>query len=302
MGAYYTDAEVKLRTQLTAKRIFEEQYGVDAVSIGVDSHSYLGVAALGGKVVVPEDDPPMIRHLLGSAEESSDVTMTPPKECEAFQRQMEIYRYYRRELGGDAEIPVSAGQEGPVTTAVLLRGEDFYTDLYTCPQAAHALLEKAVETYVIYADAVSRGTDRGRDGVGICDDFTGLISPKMFPEFVLPYWRRIYERLGSGPRTLHCELLKPDHLDFLDELEIASYDPGTDQYLRNIEVLREKLDGRFWWNLIAFRDLREGTPDSIRRMYSQAVAAGAPAIMTELCRGIPSENVQAFVDVAEIYE
>ena len=302
LGAYYTDAEVKLRTQLAAKRIFQELYGVDVVSIGVDTHSYLGVAALGGEVVIPEDDPPMIRHLLDSAERAFEVTITPPEECEAFQRQVWIYHYYQRELGNDAQIHMSSGQEGPVTTAVLLRGEGFYTDLYTHPKAAHALLEKAVETYIIYANAVSEITGQEGDGVGICDDFAGLISPKMFKEFVIPYWRRIYEELGSGPRTLHCELLRPAHLGFLDELEIASYDPGTDQYLRNIKVLRDKLDDRFWWNLIAFRDLKEGTPDSIRRMYTEAVAAGAPAIMTELCRGIPPENVRAFVEVARSFE
>jgi len=74
-----------------------------------------------------------------------------------------------------------------------------------------------------------RGLPEDQGGTGLCDDFAGLISPEMWPEFVLPYYRRLYAAFGDGPRSMHSELLRPGHLPFLLELGVTSFDPGQDQ-------------------------------------------------------------------------
>jgi hypothetical protein len=119
----------------------------------------------------------------------------------------------------------------------------------------------------------------------------------MWPEFVVPYYRGIYE--GATSRSHHSELLRPGHLKHLLDLGVTSFDPGQDQYL-TIQSIREAAPGlRFTWNLFTVRDMKEGTPDSIQRLYRQSVRDGAAAIMAELCRGTPEENIHAFIEVGK---
>ena len=63
-----------------------------------------------------------------------------------------------------------------------------------------------------------------------------------------------------------------------------------------------ELNIHFSWNLKPSEDMLQGTPRSIKAKYEQAVTEGAEEIITELCRGIPQENIQAFIEVAREYE
>ena len=100
---------------------------------------------------------------------------------------------------------------------------------------------------------------------------------------------------------MHSELLRREHLKFLPELGVTAYDPGTNQYL-TIADIKSEIDIRFSWNLKPSADMLQGTPDTIKAKYEQAVAEGAPEIATELCRGVPRENVRAFIEAARRFE
>ena len=305
LGEYYTDGAVMLRTQLAAREKFEEVYGVAPIGVGSTPPAYVGVAALGAEVVFPEDDPPMVRGY--SLKEISDIDrLEIPSsyyETPDMAPYLKIYEYMVREVGDRERVGLGVGIEGPITSAKLLRGQDFFADLYLYPKAAHKLLTIVTESIIRFMRENRRivGGSLDSGGAGIADDFSGLISPEMFPEFVVPYHRRIYESFGDGPRGLHSELLRREHLTFLKELGITSFDPGQDQYLSAQDTL-EEIDVPFTWNLFTVRDMQQGTPEHIREVYRRAVEDGAPAIMAELCRGTPPENIRAFIEVAREYE
>jgi uroporphyrinogen-III decarboxylase len=198
------------------------------------------------------------------------------------------------------KLPLGVGIEGPITSAKLLRGEEFFIDLYDSPKAAHRLLELMTDSYILFVRENRRrqGAPETGGGVGIADDFAGLIGPAMWPEFVAPYYRRIYEGLGAASRSHHSELLRPGHLRYLLDLGVTSFDPGQDQYL-TVKSIQEVAPGlRFTWNLFTVRDMKEGTPASIKELYRQAVRDGARSVMGELCRGTPEANIRAFIEVA----
>ena len=44
------------------------------------------------------------------------------------------------------------------------------------------------------------------------------------------------------------------------------------------------------------------TPEQIRATYRRMVAEGAQRMSVELCRGVPPENIRAFIDVAREFE
>jgi len=83
------------------------------------------------------------------------------------------------------------------------------------------------------------------------------------------------------------------------DLGVTSFDPGQDQYL-TVQSIREAAPSlHFTWNLFTVRDVKEGTPDSIKRLYRRAVRDGAPAVMAESCRGTPEANIRAFIEVGK---
>jgi hypothetical protein len=209
---------------------------------------------------------------------------------------LDIYEWMKTQV--DERVGLGAGIEGPITSAKLLRGQEFFTDLYLHPAAAHRLLDLVTESFIQFARANRRvrGAPEDQGGTGLCDDFAGLISPQMWPEFVVPYYERLYAAFGDGPRTMHSELLRPGHLPFLLDLGLTSFDPGQDQYL-TVPSIREAAPGlHFTWNLHTIRVMKEETPERIVALCRQAIADGAPALMAEPCRGSPPENLEAFLE------
>ncbi|MDD4891890.1 MAG: uroporphyrinogen decarboxylase family protein [Phycisphaerae bacterium] len=130
--------------------------------------------------------------------------------------------------------------EGPVTTAALMMGPSFFMLPYDDPERAHKLLAFCTRSSISYCRVLNARTGSSPDGghVGFPDDFAGMLTPPLFREFVLPYWRTIFEEFKATRRSLHCELLHPEHMPFLEELRIDDYDPSVDQYLP-AEALRQ---------------------------------------------------------------
>ncbi len=304
LGAYYSRADVALQTQQQAREKFLSLYGVDIGGPSVPVPAYVGVAALGADLVLPEDHAPMVANqgrVLPDVAAVMALRPADPATDPWLLRYVDMREAMQDLLG--SRLNLGAGQEGPITSAVLLRGHQFFTDLVEHPEVAHHLLDVVTETYlrfVSYTRRLNHQPERG--DTGIADDMAGMLSPAMWPEFVVPYWKRIYEELGLGRRSVHTELLHPGHLPFLHRLHLDSYDPGNDQYLTVEDVVAGAKGIDFSWNLFTVRDMLDGTPESIRAVYSAAVEAGARHIMTELCRRIPRENVQAYVSVARQYE
>ena len=304
LGEYYSRADVMLATQVAARERFLALYGVDLGEPHVDVPAYVGVASLGADLVLPEDHAPMLANQgRVLADESSVLALAPasPEDSAWLGRYVALRQHLAEALG--REVSMGAGQEGPVTSAVLLRGAVFFEDVMLRPQLAHHLLEVVTDTYLAFVRHVRALCGQEQVGpTGIADDMAGNLSPALWPEFVLPYWQRIYDTLSDGRRSLHSELLRPAHLPLLASLGLSHFDPGNDQYLTASDVVRGAPGLRFSWNLFSVRDMLQGTPESIRAAYVAAVNAGAPEVMTELCRGTPRENVYAFLEVARQHE
>ena len=304
LGQYFTDGDVMLKTQLAARHLFREVYDLDCIHIWSDPPCYVGVAALGGEVVFPDDDQPMVGNqgrVIEDIAQLDHLAVPSPYECELMGLYVGIYRDMRHELGGGARVGLGSGQAGPISTAVLLRGNAFFEDLHLQPAVAHKLLDLTTALSIAFRRAVIEIIGAEPASVGLADDFAGCIAPRMWPEFVVPYWRRIYEAFGPRRRTLHSEVLQRGHLRFMPELDIAVFDPGMDQYL-TVTMIREEVDTPFTWNIFTSRDMLQGTPAGIQARYRQAVADGAPMMTMELCRRVPPENVRAYLEVARSLE
>lgn len=207
----------------------------------IQSTSYDHLSALGVEVDFPLDGEPKPRRLLAGPGDVEKLR-NPERflECGLMPLRRRLWARLREAWGDEGlpPIPPGYGCEGPVTSAVLLAGQDFLLWPYDCPEAAHRLLEFCTRS----AHAFQReyfaelGWTFPIEVSWIFDDFAGLFPPDLFLEFVVPYWNLWYELAGCERRCIHTELLRPEHLPLLAECKIDHFDPGVDQYLTPRDV------------------------------------------------------------------
>jgi uroporphyrinogen-III decarboxylase len=302
LGEYYRNPEVMLKTQLQAREIFYRLYGLPKGGVGPTYSSYVEASQLGVEVTFPEDNVPMVeKPVMREARDVYRLKILDPYREGLMAKAIRTYEYMKRQV--DENIPVGlGGTEGPITTAVMVRGQDFFVDIFLHPKEMHKLLELVTEASLLIRRTIEKVTGRKIRSTGIADDFSGMLSPEQYEEFAFPYQKRIYQEFGIEGRRLHSELLRREHLKFLPKLGVTHYDPGCDQYLEVRDLVEEIPQIPFSFNLKTSQDMMQGTPESIRAKYVQAVEEGAPEMYTEICRGTPRENVQAFIEVAREYE
>lgn len=310
MREYHLDGEKKLQAHILARERFAELYGIEAIpvdTLSVNPHSYTAASVFGVEVFVAEDSMPLPVYQnppLKDPREVNDLRL-PASYCQhpAMVPYVEMYYQLKERVGKETRISLGAGTEGVVTTAVFLRGQDFFADLVTHPQEVYQLLQFVTEMNIVFIREVLalQGLPLRGGDVAIADDYAGLMSPAMYGEFVVPCYQQFYEAFGADRRLHHSELLRPGHLPYLvDELGVNILNFGENQYISPSEVL-EVIDVPFEWH-VKTKTMLTGTPKTVRREYEKAIAEGAPAMITELCaRGIPEENIRAYIETAKEY-
>lgn len=299
-GAYYTDLEQTIHVcQIFPPALKKATGFLPETSYAVPVTAYEGVAALGGDLVFPAEHQPMIRnqgHVLDDL--AIDVAAVPdPHLDRRFLLHLDWLHQLERRFPNQVVRGGLAGQEGPITTAGLLCGQQFFLDCLANPQRAHHLLELCTEMYIRWVQADDTVCYNQRPVVGIADDYAGLLSPALWPEFVLPYYQRICTAVGPKGCALHSELLRREHLPLLHALPLVSLNLGENQYLQPEDVAAELPDVPFGWHILAVAEMQQGTPELIRHRFKDLVNRGVRHVLVELAVGTPSDNVRAFVQV-----
>lgn len=271
--------------------------------------SYGHAACLGAEITFPEDSEPGIRPIYSSIDEGiaaleKDINF---EKNGLLQHYLSIYRHLQRSFPGEKVTFRGFGWEGPITSAVLLRGQDFYLDLYDEPLKVKQFLGLLTESIVRFVHFI-RGTN-GKppvdpQGGSLADDFASLIPPTLWSEFVIPYWDQYYCGITTGERRIHVENLAPDHLPYLEMVCISFYDPSVSPKL-GPRVIRERINIPFTWRLPCFQ-YPYLSEKNVRDWVIQAVMDGAPHIHTIIspimCQGDNPAKVRVFIEAAREVE
>mgnify|MGYP001055841994 CR=1 FL=1 len=212
--------------------------------------------------------------------------------------------YLRKEFPEEDVKFNGFGWEGPITSAVLLRGMGFFADLYREPGRTKRYLELLTDSiveFVYLTRKINREPEVNPNETGLVDDFSSHVHPKMWPEFVIPYWDRFYGKSTSGRRTLHCENLSPDHLRYLEDVGIAHYDPSVSAKL-SPRTIRERISIPFTWRLPSFK-LVEMSAQEVMEWVRWAAEEGATHVHMYIeevtCEGDNPGKVLAFIEAAK---
>lgn len=306
MREYHADPAAQMHVQLEGPRILHETYGLPLRRhLHPDFTTYLQTSVFGLRFEVFEDGiPAPTGHPIASIEEAAELRV-PEDMASAglFPRALAFYDYMMTHAPGDVTVSFSSGTQAPWTSAVLLRGEGIFLDLIDRPELVHRFLTVLCETAIRQREFCAQvtGSDLRGAAIGFGDDYGGLLGPEHFVEFDLRYMVREAEFFAATTRTIHAELLRRPHLRLLQEHGWSFIDVGTDPHLTVRDCL-EVLDIPFLVQMKSGPELLLATPEQIRATYRQMVADGAQRMMVELCRGVPPENIRAFIEVAREFE
>jgi len=263
---------------------------------------YPHIASLGAHIEFPEDGEPKPFPLIKNIEDI-DKLKEPEDYLKAsiIQKKLKTLEELKKYV---PETPNTIGHiyEGPITTAVLLMGQDFFILVYENPEKAHKLLDFCVNSSLNYAKTILNyfGEEIKEGPKGIPDDFAGILPPKLFPEFVLPYWDRMYEGLKAIERHLHSELLREEHLKFLKDLKINVFDSSTDQYL-NGEILKEKCPCKFTL-IIKSWEIFELSEDELEKLYIKLSTYNPVSISFSMDRLVDLPKIKRLLKIARELE
>lgn len=264
--------------------------------------AYPHIASLGAKIEFPFDGEPKPFPLIKNIEDI-DKLKEPEDYLSAplIQKKLKTLSELKKIV---PETPNTIGHlfEGPITTAVLLMGQDFFMLVYDNPKKAHKLLEFCLRSALNYTKCILNyfGEELKEGPKGIPDDFAGLLPPKLFPEFVLPYWEKMYEGLKATERYLHSELLREEHLKFLKDAKIDVFDPSANQYL-NGEILSQKCPCKFTLRIQSW-EIFNLSEDELEKLYIKLANYKPVSIGFFLERLVDLPKIKRLLRVAREYE
>ena len=255
--------------------------------------SYMHLLALGGTLDMRSGGEPNVHPFADDIDEALELAKAHEhfdydNMKEAHDR-FEMCAYLQKRFPGENVSSFSGfGHEGPVTTAVLMRGSDFYCDIYEEPEKCKELLKMLSEGAGRHANfaRLKTGGKINDYAYSICDDFAALIPPDMFGEFVIPYWYTFGDTTTlDKPRRffLHCEGMTPKHLGVLADANINHFQPSVSPALTLSDMTPwiGKSYNEFDWLCYAFNVVNM-SDEQIEKFISEALEAGACAVRTQL--------------------
>ena len=267
----------------------------------------LGVIFIPGAVgqcyVVRQDQMPWTGAPLSRAE----IRCLPTRDIESSELMSLARRFYERHRAADGcgVFAYQPDTQGIFSLAHLFYGDRMFTDLVEDPGWVHELLEitlsihtrvvRALKTWIgerhesmAHGHSFPAGVWFPHAGVRISEDTATMVSPRMLPEFVLPYTRRavapwggcfvhycgkhrsMFEELCRMPEVCAIDLGNPEMYDTHWLLEhcgetgtvlYSSVKPEADEawepYLRRIAAMMKETGARLILRPSVFPDTRE---------------------------------------------
>jgi hypothetical protein len=292
----------------TGRARARELFGPDVAMAGPATPpvSYGHPNGLGAKLYFPDGGEVAVEHLCAdSLDHGIDVLRRPVDYARAGMAPfyIEFREKLRAAFPGEA-VGLSYGAEGPLTSAYELRGDAFFLDPFDEPEKTKEflrLLTSSILDFHAFRCRLDGREPMNPNSAGMCDDIASMLPPRLWDEFVLPYWEQYYSGMTTGTRSAHVENLKPDQLPFLEDIGLCFYDPSISPDL-DPKVIAARCRVPFLWRLGSFH-YRTMSCQDVRDFVFQAVSDGASQVCTyvaeDTCDTATVAKVHAFIQAGK---
>lgn len=287
---FFLDAEKAAKAWKSTNEIVADYFKgkLKPKTPGAAPLSYGHLVCLGGSLRIPEDAEPNIRPFADDLDEGIAVLRERKdmdfSDTDIFRHYKMVNEYLQSEFPEEKiSITSGLGVEGVITSAELMRGQDFFCDILDDPEKTHeflGLMNESVIRFTQFRNICNGQPAVNPSGGSLADDFASIIPPALWPEYVVPYWNTYFEGVTSGERRfVHCENTYPEQLKFLKDAKITMYQPSVADRL-TLDNIRENTDIPFDWLLYAYR-ITEMSDEEIQAWVDSAVEAGVTKIRTQ---------------------
>lgn len=317
MKDFFFNKEACAKAWKTGREKLKEYFG-DTLPLRAPTGaplSYGHLVCIGAPLSIPDHTEPNIKPFADSIDEAIEIVNRAQEiqfeDQPIVQHYLEVWDYLEKVFPEENVSFAGPGYEGPLTTAVLMRGQDFFCDLYDVPEKCQEFLKKLtsnITKYIRFINQLNGVTGLRKDSCGLADDFASLVSPDMWDEMVIPYWNQYYEEqsVEGCKRFVHVEGLSPKHLPKLGLAHINHYQPSVSDRIRLEDALeqRGKAYDYFDWLLYAYR-VTEMTDEEIQAWVDRVVAENVTTIRTQIgeftCKAQKFDRISAFYRAFEKY-
>ena len=285
MRDFYFDPKACTKAFKEGRKRLVELFGKEIVlpNISVPHLSYGHLACLGAHVDFPENSAPCVKPLFPTIDKGVETLQRKVdfSESKLFKHFYKIYQHLKKEFPEEKVSIYGFGWEGPVTSAVMLRGKAFLADLYRTPHKAEKFLDLLTDSiieYVYFLRRLMGEPEVNPSSTGLCDDCAAYIPPRLWDRFVLPYWNKYFSNLTKGKRHVHVEGLYPQHLKYLEKAHISHYDPSISPKLTP-KIISRTIKIPFSWRLPSFQ-YPYMAPSDIEKWVYKSYEEGARELYT----------------------
>jgi len=297
---YFLDANSCAEMYRQGRVLARKMFGPDLNIAGLSTPyiAYGHISGLGARLTFPEGGEAAVAPLYDSLQEGIKALRKPVDFASSGMAPfyVEFHRTLQAAFPGE-RVGFAYSNNGPITTACLLRGQDFLMDLYDHPDQVGEFLRLLVDSMLKFHAWKTAYLGNRRavspSGGSLADDLASLVPPDMWKSVVLPAWNRWFEGVTTGRRSAHCENLSPRHLRHLETIGLSSYDPCISAQL-NPRIIRDACRVPFAWTLVNFHLFNMDQQD-VEDCVFQAAAYNAEGVGTALESGMCNPETVAKV-------
>src|SRR5680860_142259 len=177
------------------------RFELDAAIIFADI--LLPLPAMGIDLTFAKGEGPVIGNTVRTAEDVAALTPLEPERDVPFLG--EAIRMVREELAG--RVPLIGFSGAPFTLAsYLIEGGgsrsfvDTKTLMYSRPEVWRTFMDKITDVVIAY---LNYQVEAGAQALQLFDSWVGILSPRDYEEFVLPYSTRVFDGIAGDVPTIH---------------------------------------------------------------------------------------------------
>jgi hypothetical protein len=304
---YNRDPEAGIELFRRGRPAIRDMYGpeLDLPAPMTPPVSYGHVNALGLELLFPEGGEVNYVRSDRSMEEWCSIMERPVDWARA--GMMPFFASYKEKLERafpGEKVGLNWGVEGPLTTAYELRDMAVFSDALDEPELFKRFVLLCAESGAQFTRFMNRlrgSPEVSPESAGLVDDVASMFGPEIWERVVLPAWDVHFSGLTTGRRSAHVEDLRPDHLRFLEQAGLWSYDPSISAKL-SPRIIAERTRVPFGWRLANFHYPALSESD-IHDWVFQAAADGASSVFTyvcaTMCTPVMVKKVNAFIAAAK---
>jgi uroporphyrinogen decarboxylase len=301
---FYHDPRKMLNATIKAMRLFPDVLFFPG--LWADYGIVVEASAFGSRVSWREDYTPYIKGAVLRRPEDIEALETPdPLHDGLMPFALESIEYMQREAPKEFKYLFSVSR-GPTQLASFLRGtSDFLLDLRIHPDLARKLIEVCTETTITWLREQLKVINEPL-GIFVPDDNAAFLSPKLFRQFVLPYYKRIFGEFKGLLRAYHNDA-NTSHL--LETLAESGFQVFNFSFQVDAADAKRRIGDKvcLMGNIHPIDTLLKGTPEAVKKACRKCIEVAGPGGGYVLSAGggidigTPAENIEAMVDAARKY-